>query len=127
MFLGRPLPLDAVEFTRGRGGIKGTLHLANTKEYVDILAHFARLKKPAFVVCGLKVHPLARGRGWGRELVTQAMHYAKSHRTDLYLWVEPYEDKPLSKSQLQRFYRKLGFRRLRLRAAQSWYVWRFDS
>lgn len=123
---------DEVRFTVGKGGFQGNLWLTKpTAELVTSLPDLANLQRPAYVVHGLLVHPLRRGKGWARILVETAQHYARAVDHDLYLWVEPYTastgSKPtVTKRQLQAFYRRLGFS-LIARTDDSWYHWPSQS
>lgn len=71
----------------------------------------------------LHVHPLRRGRGWGRELVQCALAHAQRRRWVVFLRAVPYGSKPASLRQLIAFYKSCGFKQLR-RGDDREYVWR---
>jgi GNAT superfamily N-acetyltransferase len=56
------------------------------------------------------VHPLRRGRGWGRELLTTAIAYAQGSGWVIFLRVVPYGRSPSSVDELLVLYRQHGFK-----------------
>lgn len=115
---------DFIDLKVGEGGFIGRIHLRRPTAWMKrSLPQLKALPRPAYVIWGLHVHPLRRGRGWAGALLVNAQKFARLTRNDLYLWVRPYGNLPdKTKSQLQTLYRRFGFERVAT-TDESWYFW----
>lgn len=120
-----PLVPDHAQFFIGKGGFRGYIYVEKpSPENIKSLPKLATLTRPAFVISGLEVHPLRRGKGWAGALLTTAQKYARALDHDLYLWVQPFGNLPdKTKRQLQNLYRRYGFQHV-AKTDESWYYWR---
>lgn len=113
-----------IDLKVGEGGFIGRIHLKRPDAaLIASLPRLAKLERPAYVIWGLYVHPLRRGKGWASSLLVSAQRFAKAMRHDLYLWVHPYGPMPdKTKRQLQNLYRRFGFEHVAT-TDESWYFW----
>jgi GNAT superfamily N-acetyltransferase len=118
-----PVP-NSAQFFLGAGGFRGYILIQKPDmDNIKSLPKLAQLTRPAYVVAGLEVHPLRRGKGWAGSLLTAAKKYCRAMDHDLYLWVKPYGNLPdKTKRQLQTLYRRHGFVRV-TKTDESWYFW----
>lgn len=114
----------------GHGGFVGWITIESPRtEWFQTQPALAHLKRPAWVVSGLVVHPKRRGKGWAHQLIVMAQDFARSQGHDLYLWAQPFGSQPdRTKRQLQRLYRGHGFVKAGQDAASdTWYFWSHDA
>jgi ribosomal protein S18 acetylase RimI-like enzyme len=115
---------DFIDLKVGDGGFIGRIHLKHPDAgLIESLPRLGKLERPAYVIWGLHVHPLRRGKGWAGSLLVNAQRVAKLLHHDLYLWVNPYGNLPnKTKRQLQNLYRRFGFEHVAT-TDESWYFW----
>jgi len=95
----------------GGGGFIGEVSLFELGEYDDYVARKAG--SACVMLSNLHVHPLRRGRGWGRILVETALAHAQKKGWCVFIRVVPYNDSTLDAAGLTEFYKSLGFKSMR--------------
>lgn len=98
-------------WTVGSGGFIGEVYLRSTPPEA---LPCKRKGVPLVFLTDLWVHPLRRGLGWSRSLVSAAVAHADKQRWDLWLYARPFNNskKPerrLNTDQLVTLYLSFGF------------------
>ena len=92
----------------GAGGFIGEVslfELSNEDLYVR-----GRDRRKFVELSDLHVHPLRRGKGWGRELLSTALTHAQRYDWCVFIRVIPYAADPMELDCLMDFYKRYGFK-----------------
>jgi GNAT superfamily N-acetyltransferase len=110
-------PRFVAKWVVGNGGFKGQVLLCHPTEAI---CSFVRPRQGVKLieVADLYVHPLRRGSGWARELMSAALEYVDIKCLDVALRVAPHGSRSATPTPdaLKRFYASFGFKPVRVPA-----------